>query len=359
MKGLNVIKSHVIMWGVNYINTKERITLERRPFSIIGCQHAHIQVFIEEMLHLGHRCAGIFDDQKESKLAAVLSHKYDIPLLSNIEDALKPEIEIVGCAAINHRKIDVIELCEQRNKHIMLDKPMVTDRHGLTRLEAVMERGSIQIGMLLTERFHPAIYTLKQQIDKGDLGELVSIAMRKPHRLSVNNRPEWFFRREQSGGIINDLLIHDFDLLRWFTESEVITAEGYMRKQILNEYPTFYDSAQLLVQMESGLVAQLYADWHTPDKSWTWGDCRIFVAGTKGSAELRLLGDPLVSQTSMMLKVTGEESLHAVMLLNPPCGIMQDFLHRIEGKHAILTGKDVLNASKAAVEADENVKMRM
>lgn len=68
---------------------------------------------------------------------------------------------------------------------MMVDKPVAVSPDGLQRLKAVVGRENIQIGMLLTERFHPAIYTLKKQIVRGALGDIVTVGMRKPHRLDT------------------------------------------------------------------------------------------------------------------------------------------------------------------------------
>lgn len=324
-------------------------------FAVIGCEHAHIEIFVKEMLDLGHPCSGIYEPNN-FKLSKSISDKFHIPIIHDVEQLLA-DVEIVGSSAINNEKISLIEQCEKLGKHIMVDKPAVTNRRDYDRLKALINRNNITVGMLLTERFHPAIYTLKKQIDQGVLGEIVSIGMRKPHLLNAVERPAWFFSKEQCGGIVIDLLIHDFDLLRWFTGSEIVQTYGFMAKRILPEYPDFYDTASVQVLMDGKVTAQLYADWFTPTKSWTWGDGRIFVTGTDGFAELRLSGDPLVKQEALFLRTTKSEELTAVELEQPPITITQDFLNRIEGKSSLLTTGDILLASKATIQADEQVRL--
>ncbi|MDF2963039.1 MAG: oxidoreductase, partial [Paenibacillus sp.] len=285
--------------------------MHNKKFAIIGCRHGHIGMFVTEMLKLGYTCEGICEPDEPS-LAIGFSEKFGIPLASDPEALLSPGVSIIGSSAVNNEKIDLIELCEQYGKHIMLDKPLITCREGLERLEAVFNRGSIQVGMLLTSRDRRSIYTLKQKIDEGRLGEIVSITMRKPHRLSPASRQPWHFSKEQNGGIILDLLIHDFDLLRWLTGREVTGVNSLMAKHILPEYPEFYDTATVQVRMEGNLLAQLYTDWHTPESCWAFGDCRIFVSGTKGCAELRIFGDPSVSMDELMFQITNEEKFHRV-----------------------------------------------
>lgn len=325
--------------------------MSARQFSIIGCQHAHIGIFISEMLELGYTCAGIYEEDNIG-LARSFAEQYGIPVADDKESLLGDSVAVVGCASINNEKIDVIELCESRGKHVMIDKPAVTDAAGLERLKAVIRRGRIQVGMLLTERFHPAIYTLKRQIDQGVLGDIVTVGMRKPHRLDAAKRPAWFFSKEQSGGIIIDLLVHDFDLLRWFTGQEIGTISGYMGKTILPEHATFYNTASMQVVMEDSVVAQLYADWHTPSRSWTWGDGRIFVTGTEGFAELRLQGDPLVQEASVMIQLTNDAPAALMPLEPPPCSISADFIRRIEGEPSTISHDDILKATEATIIAD-------
>jgi len=321
-------------------------------FSVIGCQHAHIEIFIEEMMKLGHECAGIFELENMT-LASRLAEKYQIPLVHDKMILLDDSIQLVGCAAINNEKIDVIELCEKYRKHIMIDKPAVTNREDLARLEAVVNRGAIQVGMLLTERFRASLSTLKKQLDEGAIGELISISMRKPHLLNPKQRPSWHFSKQQSGGIVIDLFIHDFDLLRWLTGKEVKSITGYMAKNILPEYPSFFDTAGLQVIMEDGLAVQLYADWFTPEKSWTWGDGRIFAVGTKGTIEIRLEGDPLVAKDVLYLQVTSEQELTAIEEGRIPITITEDFLNRVRGENSLLQHEDIIAATEATIRADE------
>ncbi|NHN34907.1 Gfo/Idh/MocA family oxidoreductase [Paenibacillus sp. S3N08] len=307
------------------------------------------------MSMLGFECAGIYEE-KPDDLARSIAAKYGIPMVSDRQALLADDIEIVGSSAIHSDKIALIELCEQYGKPIMLTKPAVINRSGYERLKQVVDRGIIQIGMMLMERMGPAEYTLKRRLEAGVLGDIVSIATRKPHRLTPKTRPPWFFDKQQNGAIINDLSVHEFDLLRWLTGKEIVASQGYMLKHILPEHPTFYDSASLQVKMESGIVAQLYLDWYTPEQSWTWGDCRIFITGTKGTAELRLSGDPLVAISPLFLITTYQEGLVSVELDTVPYTLCSDFIDRIEGRSDWVIGHaDILAASLAAIQADESV----
>lgn len=332
------------------------MTGNARKFGIIGCQHAHIGMFIEEMLALGYECAGVYEPDNQT-LARTLADRYGLELTGDRESMLADEgVGIIGSAAINDEKMDVMELCELHGKPVMIDKPAVTDRAGLIRLRGLLDRGRIEVGMMLTERFRPSLHTVHRMIRAGELGDIIHISMRKPHRLNPESRPAWHFDRGQSGGIINDLFVHDFDLLRWLTGREVETTSGYLAKHILPEYPTFYDAAGVQVFMAGGITAQLYADWHTPAGSWTWGDGRIFITGTRGMAEIRLEGDPLLSSDEVALVITDQE-LRSLPLTAPAFSLSQDFLNRVAGEAGLITHDDIYKASEATVMADEGARI--
>lgn len=320
-------------------------------FGIYGCEHNHIAIFIKEMLDEGHHCIGVYEPSNH-RLADSVCLQFNIQRLKHREALLAPEVEVIGSAAVNEEKLDVIEWCHEHGKHVMVDKPAVTNAAQLERLLKILKAGRIQVGMLLTERFHPAIVAIKQQLDHGAVGEIISIQIRKPHRLSADNRPDWFFSKQRSGGIMIDLLVHDLDLANWFTSSRPIMRHGYMLKRILPGYESFYDTAALQLLYGNGTAVQLYADWHTPNSCWTWGDGRIIVTGTKGILEARLSGEDGQHQEPVLTLMTHDQELRRLPPKEPPTTITADFLRRIAGERCLLRHEDIAAALQEAVAAD-------
>ncbi|NLO82199.1 MAG: Gfo/Idh/MocA family oxidoreductase [Clostridiales bacterium] len=324
-------------------------------FGVYGCRHGHINDFIKEMLELGHEFLGIYETEPD--IAKGLASKYNVPLFADGMELLKLKPDILGTSAVNNRKIDVIELCNKEGIHIMVDKPIITSRKACERLEAIINEGRIQIGMMLTERFNSPIYGLWKMIQEGKLGEIVSFTIMKPHKLLEKTRAPWHFSKEENGGIAIDLLIHDVDLLRWFTGSEVASCHGYIKKTGYPQYDTFYDSVNVLIKMENGVVANLEADWWMPDSYFTYGDGRIFCVGTKGRAEIRTTGDGETKGKPYGLWIRDKEGYERCEEVSVPITLTQDFINRIEGKgKAIISNHDVLMSSRAIIEIDESLE---
>jgi predicted dehydrogenase len=321
-------------------------------FGVWGCNHGHIYDYIEEMLNLGHEAVGICDNETEK--GKYYADMFGLPYINDAEElfALKPEI--IGTSAVSSSKINIIEACETHGVHVIADKPAVTRLKDYERLEKVISGGRIQIGLMLTARFAPTAFSLRNLIKQGRFGEIVSFNMQSPHRLNKKKRPDTFFSKEQNGSLIVDLLIHDFDLLRWFTGSEIEETSGYISKSAHSEYKSFYDSASVIVKMNNGVVATLETDWWIPDNYWNWGDGRISCVGTKGRAEIRLEGNSEANCETVLI-VTDEEGnkekyAEEPMLVN----IYQDFINRINGNlDNIITHNDILKSSYASLLADE------
>ncbi|MOA58529.1 hypothetical protein D3C78_1829440 [compost metagenome] len=79
------------------------------------------------------------------------------------------------------------------------------------------------------------------------------------------------------------------------------------------------------------------------------------MTGTKGFAELRLVGDPGISTEPLVLTVTNEEEWRITPLEKPGTNITEDFLMRIDGKPSLLTHDSIWKASLATIEADARV----
>jgi predicted dehydrogenase len=323
-------------------------------FGILGCQHAHIVMFIEEMLKLGHIFIGICEI--DIKLAEDLAKKYNVPLLSNWNElfALKPDI--VGTSAVNNRKIDVIESCVKRGMHIMADKPLVTDMKGYERLLKVLNERNAQVGLMLTERFNPAVYTAWKMIKENKIGEPISFNFLKPHKLLEKSRPSWHFSRRENGGLLIDLLIHDFDLLQWFTQSNIEECHGYIKKTGYSEYPYFFDSVNIIAKTRNGVVATFEADWRMPDAYWSWGDGRIFCIGSCGRFEIKTVGDINMKKEPFVLSVTRDKEINTIVNEVISTTLTEDFLKRISGKKdVVIKEDDIINATYATLIADKNV----
>ena len=127
-------------------------------------------------------------------------------------------------------------------------------------------------------RFDPAYRAAYEKITAGEIGQPVMFksTSRDPKRTSLE-----FARRENSGGLIVDMGVHDFDLARWLMDSEVerVSSEGAcLAFPELSEVGDI-DNAVVNLRFVNGAVGNI-----DMSRNAVYGyDIRTEVLGTQGS----------------------------------------------------------------------------
>ena len=141
----------------------------------------------------------------------------------------RSDIQAVVIATPTGTHREIIKAAAAAGKHIFTEKPLAQDLAGcddaISAVEQAAERSSIKFQVGFMRRFDPAYVMARKKIDEGLIGQPVMFkaTSRDPRRTSLE-----FARRENSGGMILDMGVHDFDLARWLMGSEVerVQTEG-------------------------------------------------------------------------------------------------------------------------------------
>ena len=124
-----------------------------------------------------------------------------------------------------------------RGLPVLCEKPIAATLDETARMiDLAAEHGApMQIGF--QRRFDPAIAQVHRDIEAGDVGTLYSLTM-TAHDATPS--PREFIAG--SGGIFRDMHVHDFDLLRWLTGSEVETVYASSAVREHRQYAEFDDA---------------------------------------------------------------------------------------------------------------------
>ncbi len=114
---------------------------------------------------------------------------------------------------------EVIQAAAAAGKHIFSEKPLAQTLEACDLAIAAVAKAGVKLQLGFMRRFDPAYAMAKQRIQAGEIGHPVMFrsTSRDPRRTSLE-----FARRENSGGLIMDMGVHDFDLARWLMGSEVV-----------------------------------------------------------------------------------------------------------------------------------------
>jgi predicted dehydrogenase len=149
----------------------------------------------------------------------------------------------------------------------------------------------LQVGLIL--RFDTQHALLKSEIDRGALGQVVSL------RAKRNTSKAWFPDYGDRAHTVYETAIHDIDLLLWYAGSPITRVQALERHLSGLRYP---DGCWALIEFESGAVGIVETSWLVPSGAPanvvtpTWLgtiDAEIEVIGDVGTGRIRLLDAPL------------------------------------------------------------------
>jgi predicted dehydrogenase len=256
-------------------------------FGVIGLNHNHIYGQVNQMLAAGAAFVSFYS--KEPVLAAEFVKTF--PQARQVSDPAEiytdPSLQLIVSAAIPNERAGIGIQAMRHGKDFMSDKP------GFTALEQVAEARRVQAetgriySIFFSERFTASTVKAGELVKAGAIGRVIQTIGLGPHRANLPTRPDWFFNREQYGGILTDIASHQVDQFLFFTGS---TRAEIVSSQVANythpDHPGLEDFGDINLRSDRA-TGYIRVDWFTPDGLPTWGDGRIFLLGTEGYIELR------------------------------------------------------------------------
>jgi UDP-N-acetylglucosamine 3-dehydrogenase len=164
----------------------------------------------------------------------------------------------------------------------LIEKPISGDVESAERIEKRARKAGVHLMVGHIERFNPAVSKIKQLIDEGALGRIVSIS---------SKRVGPYVNVQSYVGVCLDLAIHDIDVMRFITEDEVCEVYAKAGKSLSpNE-----DSASILLTMLKGATGLIETNWLTPTKIR-----RLDVTGIQGFAAVDYITQDLFLYGKML-----------------------------------------------------------
>ncbi len=278
--------------GMNYApkgNVKPVVEKRAFRFAAIGLDHGHIYGMCNGLIEAGAELVAVYDPDP-TKVEAFRKQFPEAHQVESMADVLEdPTIQLVACAAIpSHRGALGLNVLDH-GKHYFTDKPAFTTLDQLERArQKTMETG-LKWGIYYSERLHVegAVFA-GELIEEGAIGRVIQVMGTGPHRIQIDNRPDWFFDPDKFGGILCDIGSHQIEQFLHFSgakEADVLHSKvaNYKYKQ----YPKFQDFGDATLVADNGATFYFRVDWFTPDGLGTWGDGRVTILGTEGYIEVR------------------------------------------------------------------------
>ncbi len=233
---------------------------------VMGSNHARVFADVP-----GVKLVGVCDpDQKQRDFVA---KTLGIAGYDSVEALLDGGVDAVTIAAPTHLHHEMALTCIARGVHVLVEKPIASTVEEGNEIIAAARKADVTLMVGHVERFNPAVEAIKNAISGEDI---LSIGI---------TRVGPFPPRMSNVGVVIDLAVHDIDLIRWFTDSDIIEVQPQLASAVAERE----DIALLQFRTASGVLAHINTNWLTPFKA------RSVTVATRGKY---VTGDLLTRQVT-------------------------------------------------------------
>lgn len=255
---------------------------------------------------------------------------------------------------VNHR--DDAIACAQAGVGVMCEKPLATSVADARAMVEACRNAGVPLMTAFPCRFYGPALRLKEQVDAGELGEVLGGVTTNHGRQPGG----WFANPKLSGGgAVTDHTVHIVDFLRWLMGREfkrVYAAVGYNRFKLTRKAVGKHvldDAGVLSLEMDGGAVFSLDCSWSRPEEYSTWGDAKVELVGTKGVARMDLF------RQRLLLASSGTKRLSERCWADEKdFGIAGEFIRTLrEGRPPSVSGIDGLRATEVVEAAYRSAQL--
>ncbi|MEH7115389.1 Gfo/Idh/MocA family oxidoreductase [Neobacillus niacini] len=310
----------------------------------MGKEHA---LAYSSMNHV--KLAGIVDLNKERAEKIRLSEETRV--FQSLEEAVQ-----------NLEHIDVIDICVPTFSHkqyvlkaadyginVICEKPLAYNLEDAKEMIEYCNVKHVKLFVGHVVRFFPQYKKARELVKSGSIGEVGVVRTKRG-----GNFPEgwndWYADLNKSGGVILDLIIHDFDFLRWtLGEVERVYAKGLAGREAGK-----LDYALVTLRFKSGVIAHVEGTWAHNTFS-----TQFEFAGKNGIIEYDSLKEEpvLVDIKSNNGELGGVAVPHSPLKKSPYFVELEHFLNCLQdGLTPIVTAEDAYKAMEISYAALQSLK---
>lgn len=265
------------------------------------------------------------------------------------------EIDAVYVATETCRHEEQAIEAARAGKHVLVERPMAASVAACQRMIQAAGSAGVFLAVAHSRRFHPKIAKLKQLVDEGAAGEIVSgrVLHTTLFRPAPDSHQYWRVVASQSGGGCTQELGSDrIDVLCYLlgAPSEVsafcATSQGQFEVE---------DTMAMLIRFASGVHVSCHFQWNVPV-----GRDNFELFGTEGA----IIATPTFGHDIILCMPSGDTRHELGEPKNPHAPLIEDFaLHVSAGRppsypaEEALATVQVIAAAYEAAQARETIRI--
>ncbi|MBV9002098.1 MAG: inositol 2-dehydrogenase [Solirubrobacterales bacterium] len=194
----------------------------------------------------GAALAAVYDAYEPA--ARDVSTELGVPAVASVEAIFDGDLDAVAICSSSDTHVDLLVAAAEAGKAVFCEKPVSLDLGELDRALGAIDAAGVPFQIGFNRRFDPAHASVREAVASGIVGD--------PHLVRISSRdpaPPPLDYVKSSGGLFLDMMIHDFDMARFVTGSEVV--EVFARGAVRVE-PSF----ARLGDVDTAVVTLVHAD---------------------------------------------------------------------------------------------------
>lgn len=294
--------------------------------------------------------AGFASQSAES--AAQTAAKFDGRGYRSFE-ALLADVDVVDICTPTHLHHDMVMAAAAAGKHVVCEKPLARTLADAEAMIAACENAGVSLLIAHVVRFFPEYALAHARVAAGEIGRPAVVRLRRGTYRPTGSGDNWFLDPAKSGGMVLDLMIHDFDYARWVA-GPVKTV--YARSLSGSGSGQEIDHALVILTHEKGALSHVEGSWAYPPPLFR---TQLEIAGENGW--LRVDSGETTALSIHLHAVPGQKEAAAVPLPRSPLHespyttqIREFYDHLATGAPVRVTARDGLEALRIGLAALES-----
>ena len=207
--------------------------------------------------------------------AQQLAEQYNVQVYNDLETFL-PHVDVVDICTPTHLHYAMALKAAEAGKHIFCEKPLTRTLEESQALIDACKKAGVKLSVGHVVRFFPEFKQAKALVDSGQIGQLAVVRLARETFCPKKAEDNWFVDFEKSGGVILDLMVHDFDYARWLAgDVETVYAKNILSANSVAQI----DHALVILTHKNGTISHIEGSWAFPPPMFR---TRFEISGSGG-----------------------------------------------------------------------------
>ncbi len=193
--------------------------------------------------------------------------------------AMLTDVDVVDICTPTHLHAEMVLQAAAAGRHVVCEKPLARTVEQGQAMIATCRAAGVRLLVAHVVRFFPEYALAQAAVEEGQIGRPAVLRLARGSFRPKKPVGNWFLDFEKSGGIMLDLMIHDFDYARWVAgEVESVFAKniGSARSGAAVEY------GMAILRHRGGALSHVAGAWAYPPPTFR---TRLEIAGDAGLIE--------------------------------------------------------------------------